>query len=66
MKRKQKELQAARLAIAKGKAPRSTMTGFGGNTKPDYNQPVEITPEPTVPKPSKPVRYVKFSSSLVM
>lgn len=56
MKRKAKELQAARLAAAKGKAPRSSMTGFGGNTKTDYSNTVEITPEPTVTKPTRPTR----------
>lgn len=58
MKRKAKELQAARLAAAKGKAPRSSMTGFGGNTKTDYSNTVEITPEPTVTKPTRPTRLV--------
>ncbi|CAB3990872.1 Coatomer subunit delta [Paramuricea clavata] len=59
MKRKAKELQAARLAAAKGKpTARSAMTGFGGNGKSnDAVLSVEITPaESVAPKPSKPIR----------
>ena len=65
MKRKAKELQAARLAAAKGKpTARSSMTGFGGNGKSnDANLSVEITPtEPIAPKPSKPIRFVSQQS----
>ena len=64
MKRKAKELQAARLAAAKGKpTARSSMTGFGGNGKSnDTSASVEITPtEPIVKKPSRPTRYVKHT-----
>ena len=60
MKRKAKELQAARLAAAKGKpTARSSMTGFGGNGKSnDSSTSVEITPaEPVVSKPSRPARF---------
>ena len=60
MKRKAKELQAARLAAAKGKpSARPSMMGFGGSGKNDANTSVEITPaEPVAPKPSRPVRFV--------
>ena len=64
MKRKAKELQAARLAVAKGKASRSSMTGFGGNSKADYNHAVEITPETITTKTAKPTRFVCFRSRL--
>ena len=60
MKRKAKELQAARLAAAKGKPARSSMTGFGGNGRTnDTNISVEITPtEPVAPKQTRPSRFV--------
>ncbi|XP_028400198.1 coatomer subunit delta-like [Dendronephthya gigantea] len=67
MKRKAKELQAARLAAAKGKpTARSSMTGFGGNGKSnDSNISVEITPtEPVVSKPSRPARPVGSNKAM--
>ena len=64
MKRKAKELQAARLAAAKGKPTRSSMTGFGGNGRSnDTNISVEITPtEPVAPKPTRPTRFVQYQA----
>ncbi|XP_046853319.1 coatomer subunit delta-like [Xenia sp. Carnegie-2017] len=59
MKRKAKELQAARMAAAKGKfMGRQSMTGFGGSGKSsDTSSFVEVTPiEPVAPKSSKPAR----------
>lgn len=64
MKRKAKELQAARLAVAKGKAPRSSMTGFGGNSKADYNHAVEITPETITTKTAKPTRTTASNKAM--
>lgn len=61
MKRKAKELQAARMAAAKGKfMGRQSMTGFGGSGKSsDTSSFVEVTPiEPVAPKSSKPARCV--------